>query len=279
MIETESVSTSTTIAINPTNAILIAGDLEDWASEINSEHLAASDCAQTAIEHARRAGGLLIKAKQALPHGDWLPWLAANVHVSERSVQVYMKLARENPQHAAGLSMRRALAELAAPISKAHIDHEGILAIGRNRQKKMVNVAGPAPTPDKHGASPVPAPEPQQTSTVLDGRAAKPLDRNRVDAVNLDERWIPDEDEDARIEATEREIAASLDRAVSGDAQAEIRRQAAELAIVKLSRDGYMNERIAAIRLCKQRKREIDRLRAENNALRARVSAMEGSQS
>lgn len=68
--------------------------LADYAAVINDEHRAAYGCAQQAIEHARIAGEHLMKAKAALKHGEWLPWLAANVEVSESQAQRYMKVAQ-----------------------------------------------------------------------------------------------------------------------------------------------------------------------------------------
>ena len=51
-------------------------------------------------------GKLLIEAKEALPHGDWLPWLRDRVEFSERTAQNFMRVAREyssNPQLVADL--------------------------------------------------------------------------------------------------------------------------------------------------------------------------------
>lgn len=74
------------------NAIATAS-LADYAAVINDEHRAAYGCAQEAIEHARVAGEHLLKAKAALKHGEWLPWLAANVDVGERQARRYMAVA------------------------------------------------------------------------------------------------------------------------------------------------------------------------------------------
>jgi hypothetical protein len=91
---------------------------------------------------------------------------------------------------------------------------------------------------------------------------------NPPTGINLDERWEPDADEEAAHEAMEKEYAASIDKVMEADdklsaARAEIKRQAAEIAVLKLSRDGYMNERIEAIRLCKKLQRENDRLKQQ----------------
>ena len=74
------------------------------------------------LEHALRAGELLIEAKAGLAHGQWLPWLKENCSdVSERSAQNCMRMAREvaklepsNAKRVADLSFRDALQEVAA---------------------------------------------------------------------------------------------------------------------------------------------------------------------
>lgn len=49
--------------------------LADLATQINQEHEAASKAMRTSLEHARRAGKLLIQAKAQLDHGEWGDWL------------------------------------------------------------------------------------------------------------------------------------------------------------------------------------------------------------
>lgn len=67
------------------------------ADAINREHDLAVRHASDAIEHARRAGELLLQAKSALRHGEWLPWLEANVRVSARQAQRYLAVAQGKP--------------------------------------------------------------------------------------------------------------------------------------------------------------------------------------
>lgn len=92
-------------------------ELLDIASEIRSEHDAAQRSASEAVAHATRAGELLLEARAVLPHGQFLPWLAANVEFGERTAQGYMKLAKltdEKRNAVADLSLRGALRELRA---------------------------------------------------------------------------------------------------------------------------------------------------------------------
>lgn len=88
--------------------------LTDLAAEINQAHQLAEQSARMAIDHARRAGELLIQAKAAVPHGQWLPWLSENVTVGVRQAQRYMRLA----QHP----------ELANATSESHLTLSGALA-------------------------------------------------------------------------------------------------------------------------------------------------------
>lgn len=95
----------------------------ELAEQINEAHRLAREHAESAIDHAFRAGALLLKAKAQVPHGRWLPWLRENVKFSERSAQAYMRLAakqesiRSNIADAEdGISVRQALEHLRRPL-------------------------------------------------------------------------------------------------------------------------------------------------------------------
>ena len=75
------------------SALTVVKNRADLAAEINAEHERAFGKAREALGHARRAGELLLQAKTAVEHGEWLPWLAANVAFSERTARGYMRLA------------------------------------------------------------------------------------------------------------------------------------------------------------------------------------------
>jgi hypothetical protein len=90
--------------------------------QINEAHRLAQEHAGAAIEHARKAGELLLHAKESAAHGAWLIWLSANVPgISARTAQGYMRLARHcladptKAQRVAHLSLRAALAALSEP--------------------------------------------------------------------------------------------------------------------------------------------------------------------
>ena len=90
--------------------------LPDLATAINTQHQAVETSLRSAVEHATKAGDLLLQAKASVKHGEWLPWLSANCSMSERTARNYMRLAKELPklddekrQRVADLPMREAL--------------------------------------------------------------------------------------------------------------------------------------------------------------------------
>jgi hypothetical protein len=85
------------------------------ADRINQHHAAAVKHAESAIEHARAAGELLLEAKNRCKHGEWLNWLAENVDVSQKTAWQYMRIAerwdeiRANHTRGYNLTVRKAL--------------------------------------------------------------------------------------------------------------------------------------------------------------------------
>ena len=89
---------------------------------IRAELAAAKNAARSAIEHARRAGELLLEAKQVIPHGGWGRWLADHCEISPRTARAYMQLARRlaemsevERQRVADLPLRGLCERLAEP--------------------------------------------------------------------------------------------------------------------------------------------------------------------
>lgn len=73
-----------------TNAKLILSNKR----QINAEHAKAETLLASALEHARRAGALLLETKQLLPHGSWEPWLDKHFNGTDRTARLYMQVAR-----------------------------------------------------------------------------------------------------------------------------------------------------------------------------------------
>jgi hypothetical protein len=88
------------------------------AERIREEHAGAVRGFKSGIVHAMACGDLLIEAKRALRdaegHGNWLDPVRDNTDISERTAQLYMKLARRrpeieaNPQRVADMKIRDA---------------------------------------------------------------------------------------------------------------------------------------------------------------------------
>jgi hypothetical protein len=98
--------------------------LDDLADQINKEHAAATSALKDTITHAYQCGKLLIKRKDEVAHGQWLPWLAKHCPtIPERTAQYYMAIARDPVRFksatVADLTVRKAAKALpAAPSPK-----------------------------------------------------------------------------------------------------------------------------------------------------------------
>lgn len=84
--------------VNDTLAAIVrpAVNLDTIAARIKDEFRAAEGAQQEALQGYRTVGRLLIEAKAGLKHGEWLPWLKANVPFSERHARRYMDLAKSD---------------------------------------------------------------------------------------------------------------------------------------------------------------------------------------
>jgi phage N-6-adenine-methyltransferase len=97
--------------------------LVDIAARIKAEHQAVAASLKRSVEHAIAAGELLLEAKERpeIEHGDWLPWLQEHCEISERTAQLYIRLAKNRDKieeqirnGVADLSLRQAQRFLAA---------------------------------------------------------------------------------------------------------------------------------------------------------------------
>ena len=57
-----------------------------------------STALKESVRHAVEAGELLIEAKGQLGHGQWLPWLQDHCTISERTAQLYMRVAKNRAE-------------------------------------------------------------------------------------------------------------------------------------------------------------------------------------
>jgi hypothetical protein len=159
----------------------------NYGPAIQAEVDAAESDFQSAVAHAIKAGELLIEVKGKLKHGQWLPWLEANVTLSEREARNYMRLARNRRAVADLPSIRQAVAYLASPSTKpespdtADTDSEGVDAFIKQWEREH------------------PQPERQPTDGTRDGHIAEFMslvagitwhsDRQEAVALWLLRRW------------------------------------------------------------------------------------------
>ncbi|MCV2354630.1 DUF3102 domain-containing protein [Paucibacter sp. B2R-40] len=63
-----------------------------------AKYFAAKDQYAEAVDHARRAGALLLQVKADLGHGKFLAWLEQHVEFTPRTAQRYMSAAAPTPK-------------------------------------------------------------------------------------------------------------------------------------------------------------------------------------
>jgi hypothetical protein len=74
--------------------LALSNSLVDLAERIRVEHEATSAALKSSVEHAMTAGDLLLEAKAQVKHGQWPPWLTEHCAMSERTAQLYMRIAK-----------------------------------------------------------------------------------------------------------------------------------------------------------------------------------------
>jgi hypothetical protein len=77
-----------------TDTIEGSNSLPELAARIRAFHESTIEGLRQSVENGMAAGDLLIEAKAQLKHGHWLPWLRDNCNISERTAQLYMRLAK-----------------------------------------------------------------------------------------------------------------------------------------------------------------------------------------
>lgn len=220
------------------------------AKEINEAHDRAKALAENAVSWAIKCGQLLQRKKDELGHGKFGEWAKTYCDFSYRSARAYMQAAEKAKQNGSALpfsSVRQALEP--PPESKKQNSPKGAVPV----------MKAPADRPEATGetgadrpAAPIPPPATQQESP--------PPSEGEPEWTEADEAEYHAQEEinaRARIEAA---IAADDKLA---EALEQIRQLSAELAVVKRSRDHYMNQAGVAARLVKARDREIAKLKKQ----------------
>jgi hypothetical protein len=95
-------------------------NLDDLASTIRTAHEGVTLAAANMIEFALTAGDALLRAKETVGHGKWLPWLKTECDLSERTAHRYMAIANAravieaNPTRATDLGLTAVLKLISA---------------------------------------------------------------------------------------------------------------------------------------------------------------------
>jgi hypothetical protein len=131
------------------NVIPSGQELTSLARQINEAHDLADASLRTGLENARRVGMLLQEARKKIKHGQWLPWLKANVKFSERAARNYLRIAegwdelRFKSATVADLTQREALTVLAEVHEKEVCEKIGV-PFRMPGKKKTILCGGPA---------------------------------------------------------------------------------------------------------------------------------------
>jgi hypothetical protein len=105
--------------------------LDTLAEQINEEHRKVEAAMANTLQHARRAGKLLLEAKERTHHGEWLSWLEANFKGSARAAQMYMRVhsrwpdIEANTKSVSDLTLTGALGAI-GPVQEADVTRERV---------------------------------------------------------------------------------------------------------------------------------------------------------
>jgi hypothetical protein len=85
------------------SALVVFDDLDVEALAVIANEAAeeVESSARKTVEHAERCGRALLAAKEKVPHGQWLGWLAKSFDYSQVTASQYMRIA--NYKHASNL--------------------------------------------------------------------------------------------------------------------------------------------------------------------------------
>lgn len=90
---------------------------------------------EAGLQHYRRAGEMLMEAREQVPHGSWGRWLSKNFELSQNTALRYMRFARKSENEASnfiarGESLTKAIGEKRA--EKPHVVFKSLFeATGR----------------------------------------------------------------------------------------------------------------------------------------------------
>lgn len=69
-------------------------ELQNLVATINEEHAAGEEASRRGLDHYRRAGAALLRAKEQVGHGNWKTWCEKYVKFPQQRASEYMRLAK-----------------------------------------------------------------------------------------------------------------------------------------------------------------------------------------
>jgi hypothetical protein len=104
------------LPLEPPAIVRQAEDLGGWLAVAAAEHQAGVEAERAGLEHYRKAGAALARAKAAAGHGSWLPALK-RTGIPQQRASEYMRLAAgwDKLPPGGSFTLKEALAALAGP--------------------------------------------------------------------------------------------------------------------------------------------------------------------
>lgn len=220
------------------------------AKEINEAHERAKSFAENAVGWAIKCGQMLARKKVELGHGKFGEWVETYCQFGDRQARRYMEAASKTDLRVRFASLQQLL------------DHDK-----PEPKSKPESLTGAKPAGAVESKpTPAPAAPPVSPPAAADDLTAAPSNEGAESATAAADQPEWTEADEAEYHAQEEINArARIEAAIAADdklaeALEQIKQLSAELAVVKRSRDHYMNQAGEAVRLLKAEQRKVARL-------------------
>lgn len=249
------------------------------AKTINDAHRCAKESAENAVEWAVKCGQLLAAKKKELPHGEFQDWIDSNCEFSYKTAALYMKAAGKSLT-ALDFSSVRHLFPSGQPGAKSNNPKGAVSVVNPEGGRTTAAKEGTEETGADRPAAPASKPEvtPEQRRVAQQVRDS--IKRQQEQTQIEDD--APERPSDEELAAIDREIQESEARVLRSDDvtagyHAELKRQAAEIAVLKTTRDGYMRGKDSVTKMLQTEQRKVAKLEKENKSLRERIASLEAA--
>jgi len=257
------------------------------AKNINDAHRCAKESAENAVEWAMKCGQLLAAKKAEIGRGNFDRWVADNCEFGRSSAYAYMKVAEKSSRGLDDLrSIQQALGydrpkpKTVTPkgaVSVVKAPRDGATATEETGDDRpAASVTPPERASQPPGAEVRPGARPVELTSEQKRVAQQVRDSVKRQQAQADDDDAPERPSEEEFAAIDREIQESEARVLRADDVTvgyhdELKRQAAEIAVLKISRDGYMRGKDEVTRLLQAEQRKVAKLEKENKSLRERL--------